>query len=352
MNTLKKILLISKFFSFLIFIINVIILITLGINGIVNDKSAICFIAILAYLLFTNILVRSDFILRRDIHVVEDYLKRILAGIFLILNSELVFLIYGIINFEKNNILWLIFIGIGIISNYQTLFYLKNNCNVINENMIYSCLFVGFLLNIFLFITGEITFFSIMAGIQMGGIIFISISKAKYIHTFFGLIPHDMDSDYQEYKNKVVNYSKAALYMPYSILCLAVKKFNKLQVFYKLMILIIALNLLQVTFFKRAYLMFYKKMLFADSIYNTIYMEASSVMCFSLFIWLIGIMICGYNYFTAQNKEIYMILMIIMSLSIIIQIAAAPKMLALAFLFFIGSLVMIQIMNKPVRKQA
>ncbi|WP_322020609.1 hypothetical protein [Clostridium butyricum] len=71
--------------------------------------------------------------------------------------------------------------------------------------------------------------------------------------------------------------------------------------------------------------MFYKIKLFPDSAYNIIYIESSTVMYFSLIIWVICMMCCGYKYFTVQSKEIYMMSMIIMSVSMIMQILAAQQ---------------------------
>ena len=89
-------------------LINSLILIYFVVNFKVTYKAVICCISALAYVILDNHFVGPDSPLMKDIHVVKDQLKKIFVGIFLILYSEFIFIIYGIINFEWINILGII----------------------------------------------------------------------------------------------------------------------------------------------------------------------------------------------------------------------------------------------------
>lgn len=298
---------------------------------------------------------QSSSVLRKGVYTNLDRLKKIGIGLYFIFYGPIIFLMYGIVKLKSdvNIFLWVMLTLWSIIGNFKVISYLLYKCDNRNRDFIYSCLTLGFLLNV-LFLPFNLRFFLLTFFIQICLIIYISLdttyNKKIYIETFIGIIPKKSNKTsvvYIEFKASLkekFQRKKSTIIQSFSNI---IK--NNRQIAYmrrlKSHIVYIIINIVQINMFIRAYQMFYKTRLFPDSGHNIIYLEALTIMSFSIFIYsLYMFIICIVNGMNTINK-IYSIGMI---LSLVLQVMIAFKLFICSVGWLIILLVLLKIgsMNK------
>lgn len=301
---------------------------------------------------------QSSSVLRKGVYTNLDRLKKIGIGLYFIFYGPIIFLMYGIVKLKSdvNIFLWVMLTLWSIIGNFKVISYLLYKCDNRNRDFIYSCLTLGFLLNV-LFLPFNLRFFLLTFSIQICLIIYISLdttyNKKIYIETFIGIIPKKSNKTSAVYigfkaslKEKFQRKKSTIIQNLSNII-----KNNRQIVYmrrlidkFKSYIVYIIINIIQMNMFIRAYQMFYKTRLFPDSGHIIIYFEALTIMSFSIFVYsLYMFMICIVNGMNTINK-IYSIGMI---LSLVLQFIIAYKLFIFSLLWLLALLIMCAFINKP-----